>query len=30
LAAKMRQPEDVLDADEMKLFLADENNLVSK
>ena len=30
LAEQMRQPEDRLDADEMKLFLADENNLVSK
>ena len=30
LARQMRQPEDVLDADQMKLFLADENNLVSK
>lgn len=30
LARQMRQPEDVLDADQMKIFLADENNLATK
>jgi len=30
LAEQMRQPEDVLDAEQMKLFLTDENNLATK
>jgi hypothetical protein len=30
LAEQMRQPEDVLDADQMKIFLTDENNIATK
>jgi len=30
LAKLMRQPEDVLDADQMKIFLSDENNIAAK